>query len=260
MKARSRSDVNRGIRGIRGILAAALVFAATFGALAQPEVFAPGAGAGVGALTPWTTDINAAGFGLTNVGRIIGAGPSLVQLNDTNGNRYFLSTGTNRYTIFWGGATWSNSIAASGDHVDIGTNGTVAASGGVTSATLNTGSEVITNNIDVITNQCTTGNGTATVDMTKLEQTLITNTTVAIQLANVPTSTERSTVVTITNSAASGNTWALTFTGFSVMTNGYPCAGLFVTNLTAKAQVAKLSISCRAGGLTNASLMFVFNP
>lgn len=126
--------------------------------------------------------------------------------------------------------------------------------------TVNIASEVLTNNLDVITNQCVAGAGTMTVDMTKLEQTVITNTTVALQLSNVPTANERSTVVTITNSAASGNTWALTFTGFSVMTNGYPCSGILVTNLDAKHQVAKITITCRATGLTNAAFMHIFNP
>ncbi len=135
----------------------------------------------------------------------------------------------------------------------------------LTSATNNLGTDISAVNLwasSVVytTNPVTTGNGTVTMDMSKTYALLTTNANITVSLANVPTATDRPSVLIISNSLGSGNTFILTASGFSFLTNGVPTQTAYLTNLTAKNQVALLSVNAYANILTNAVLTHFYNP
>lgn len=136
------------------------------------------------------------------------------------------------------------------------TNGIVYAAGLVKSGATTTNA-----NTAYTTNALTTvGNGTATMDMLNTYALFITNANFTLSLANVPVTMDRPSVLIISNSLASGSTIILTASGFSFLTNGVPTQTAYLTNLTAKSQVAYLSVNCYGPALTNAVLTHFYNP
>lgn len=158
---------------------------------------------------------------------------------------------------FPGGASWATALTTidpvtgklSASEID-------SASGVFSSLTVTN----VSGPVAFITNTPTTGNGTVTMDMYHASDLLVTNAAVTVSLKNVPTSTSADCILIISNSLASGSTFLLTSSGFSFLTNGVPTRNAYLTNLTAKNQVAYLTVHCQGPTLTNAVLTHFYDP
>lgn len=200
--------------------------------------------------------------------------------NSTNNTSHYSLTFTNDTTHNWGiftnggffitNAVTGNWLNLTNDSLQI-SNRATGLSATLTNGGANFQSNVVANQFfgqttttnlstDFSTNTITTGNGTATMDMSKTYSLLATNANITISLANVPTVTDRPSILILTNTGANASTILITLSGFSCLTNGVPTQTFWVTNLTAKNQVTYLSVNSYAGRLTNAVATAFYNP
>jgi hypothetical protein len=118
----------------------------------------------------------------------------------------------------------------------------------------------VTNNTEFQTNDITSF--TPVVDMLQHDQIFISATNFSLAVKNIPKDMTRYASVIITNSGANASTIAVTLVGFAGVSGSSPIPGatFYVTNLTAKHQIAELDIKCRGPGLTNAVVTHFYDP
>lgn len=107
----------------------------------------------------------------------------------------------------------------------------------------------------------TTTSFTPQINMLLEDQLFVSATNFSIAVANVPTASTRYSTMTISNSGNNASTILVTLTGFCAFTNGSTVATstFYVTNVTAKNQVAELNVRCRANGLTNGIVTHLYD-
>lgn len=107
----------------------------------------------------------------------------------------------------------------------------------------------------------TTTSFTPQINMLLEDQLFVSATNFSIAVANVPTASTRYSTMTISNSGNNASTILVTLTGFCALTNGSTVAtsSFYVTNVTAKNQVAELNVRCRANGLTNGIVTHLYD-
>jgi hypothetical protein len=113
---------------------------------------------------------------------------------------------------------------------------------------------------DIVNSGVTTGDGTATWDLSKSTYCyLATNAAITLSLSGPSAGKAIPSVLVVSNSAASG-TIKITFSGFSVLTNGIPCSEILVTNYAAKRQVTIFSLLAFDTGRTNGTATHFYEP